>query len=72
MGNAMTELASLSANHSESLPASPLAVLLRANQLLHERVGYELGRGHTISIAELQILGEECKAQARKEQCNER
>ena len=44
-----------------------LATLVRANELLSEWIGYRLGSGQEINLAELQAEWEAAKVRAKKE-----
>lgn len=68
----MTDLASRPAatsTASESLPAAAgdLTTRIRANEMLSQWVGYRLGSGNRITLAELQAEWEAAKVKAEKE-----
>jgi hypothetical protein len=46
------------------------AILIRANELLCERIGIALGHAEEVSISSLQLAWEECKETARREFSN--
>ena len=71
----MTDFASrptANSTASESLPAAAgeLTTRIRANELVAEWIGYRLGSGQEINMADLQAEWEAAKVRAEKEKCN--